>query len=208
MADKETSRVEAFSDGVFAIAITLLILEIRVPHLPSEAGNGALAGALRALWPSFLAFVGSFGAILTMWINHHEFFKLLHRVDRPFMYANGFLLLLVTFVPFPTAVVAAYLDRPGAQAAMAFYCGTYVLISAAYNLLWYVGARDRRLIRDGVPDRALRRIRNAYLAGSPIYLLATAAAFWSPLVAFALCTGLWVLWARLDYSWRPAREGS
>jgi len=200
MADKETSRVEAFSDGVFAIAITLLILEIRVPHLPPEAGSGALAAALRALWPSFVAFVASFGAILTMWINHHEFFRFLHRVDRPFLYSNGFLLLLVTFVPFPTALVAAYLDRPGAEAAMAFYCGTYVLINVAYNLLWYTGARERRLVRDGVPEKALRRIRNSYLMAFPIYLGATLVSFWSPLAGFALCTGLWVFWALLRYA--------
>ena len=165
---RETARVEAFSDGVFAIAITLLILEIRVPHLPLEAGNAELGAALRALWPSFLTFAGTFGAILTMWINHHGFFDLLKRVDRRFLYANGLLLLLITFVPFPTALLAAYLDRPGANVASAFYCATYVAINVAYNLLWFTAARDRRLIRpsvDGPHRHAAEAARQRVEAG-------------------------------------------
>ena len=173
---RETARVEAFSDGVFAIAITLLILEVRVPHLPLEAGDRELGAALRALWPSFLTFAGTFGAILTMWINHHGFFDLLERVDRRFLYANGLLLLLITFVPFPTALLAAYLERPGANVASAFYCATYVAINVAYNLLWFTAARDHRLIRPDVPGEVLLRIRRAYLLGFPVYLLAVVAA--------------------------------
>ena len=106
--EKETSRVEAFSDGVFAIAITLLILEIKVPHL---------LHALLAEWPSLLAFVLSFSAVLVMWINHHGLFNLMQTIDRRSLVANGLLLLLVTFVPFPTAVLAAYIDQEAAHAA-------------------------------------------------------------------------------------------
>ena len=99
MAEKETGRVEAFSDGVFAIAITLLILEIKVPKLSHDSPPAALARALLDLWPSFLAFLLSFFAILIMWINHHGLFNMVRRVSPGFLYANGFLLLFVSFVP-------------------------------------------------------------------------------------------------------------
>ena len=94
MAEKETGRVEAFSDGVFAIAITLLILEIKVPKLSARQPTGGARPGAPRLWPSFLAFLLSFFAILIMWINHHGLFNLVRRVSPGFLYANGFLLLL------------------------------------------------------------------------------------------------------------------
>ena len=109
---ESSTRVEAFSDGVFAIAITLLILEIKVPH---GIDHGELWAGLRALWPSFVAFFLSFFVILIMWVNHHELLRLVRGVGYPFFFANGFVLLTVTFVPFPTAVLAEYLGTPQAR---------------------------------------------------------------------------------------------
>lgn len=119
----DTDRTEAFSDGVFAIAITLLILEIRIPDLGTGDAGPGLWVALAALWPSYLAFALSFFTILIMWINHHEIMRLVRRVDYPFFFANGLVLLTVTFVPFPTAVLARHLATSEATAAVAFYCG-------------------------------------------------------------------------------------
>ncbi|MGI8744989.1 MAG: TMEM175 family protein [Bryobacteraceae bacterium] len=117
----DTSRLEAFSDGVFAVAITLLILEIKVPQLNhATAGSADLIRALLAQWPSLLAFVISFTSILTMWVNHHEMFGVITQVSRGVLFANGLLLLLITFVPFPTAVLAAYLTHEPARGAAAF----------------------------------------------------------------------------------------
>src|SRR5205823_8450239 len=107
-----TARVEAFSDGVFAIAITLLILEIRVP--PAGGAGGLWAGLL-ALWPSYVAFLVSFFVVLVMWVNHHELMRLVRVVTYPLLFANGLLLLTVTFVPFPTAVLAQHLATPEAR---------------------------------------------------------------------------------------------
>ena len=96
--EKETGRLEAFSDGVFAIAITLLILEI---HVPKEVEKGGLAPALLAEWPSYLAFVSSFAIIGIMWINHHRMFEFVRRIDQTLLLLNGLLLLAITFIPFP-----------------------------------------------------------------------------------------------------------
>jgi uncharacterized membrane protein len=195
---KETARVEAFSDGVFAIAITLLILEIKVPHLPSGAGSRELLHALLAEWPSLLAFVLSFTAVLVMWINHHGLFNLIQTIDRRSLFANGLLLLLITFVPFPTAVLAAYIDQEAANAA-AVYCGTYVLICLAYNLLWHSTAIDRRLVEAQVSQTHINSIRRAYLIALPIYLVATVVALFSAFAGLAISSSLWVLWALLNY---------
>ncbi len=134
--EKETGRLEAFSDGVFAVAITLLVLNLVVPDLPSRSETPAvLTAALGREWPSYLAFVTSFGTILIMWVNHHALFKLVRRSDTLFMFANGFLLLLVTAVPFATALVARYLVTPAAPTACAVYAGGFAVVNIAFNLL-------------------------------------------------------------------------
>jgi len=197
-AEKETGRVEAFSDGVFAIAITLLILEIKVPHFDGAASNAQLLRALLDLWPSYVAFLLSFFAILIMWINHHGLFRLIHRVDTPFLYANGAMLLLVTFVPFPTALLAAYLGQPGEHAATAYYCGTFVLVSIAFNVFWMV-ASGRGLLKRGVPDTHVAKIRDAYRFGLLVYVAAALLALWLPVLGLGLCLSLWIFWIVLDY---------
>ncbi len=195
---ESTGRVEAFSDGVFAIAITLLILEIRLPGPGGPAGNAGLWAGLAALWPSFLAFLLSFFVILIMWINHHELMRLVRTVDYPFLFANGFLLLFVTFVPFPTAVLARNLATDRSAAAAAFYCGTFIPISLTWGLLFLTIVR-RGLLRPQVHASTVARIRRAYTAGPAVYALATAVAFFRPVVGLALNTSLWLLWIRLCY---------
>jgi uncharacterized membrane protein len=192
--EKETGRIEAFSDGVFAIAITLLVLELKVPHLPEDAGRGALAAALLRQWPSYLAFVTSFFTILIMWANHHAIFNLVHKTDAEFLFANGFLLLLVTVVPFPTALLAEYLTKPGAPVAAAVYAGTFVVAGLAYNVLWRSAIRGRRLLKSHVREETLQDMTRRYRIGVPLYLAATAAAFVSVAVTVAICVGLWIFW--------------
>ena len=103
---KELQRIEAFSDGVFAIASTLLILEITVPHVDDVMHPGALWPALKAEWPSFVAYLLSFESILIAWAGHHRALNAMVRSSKAFLFANGFLLLTITFMPFPTAVLA------------------------------------------------------------------------------------------------------
>jgi uncharacterized membrane protein len=196
--EKETGRVEAFSDGVFAIAITLLVLEFKVPHLPQEASSRELFRALLDLWPSMVAFLASFVAILIMWINHHGLFRLIHKTDSRFLFANGFMLLMVTFVPFPTAVLAAYLGRPGEHAAAALYIGTFVVTSIAFNVFWAT-ATKRRLLKRSVPDAVVVRIRNAYRFGLAVYVASTLLALWNASLGLAACLSLWIYWSVLEY---------
>jgi len=192
---RETGRVEAFSDGVFAIAITLLVLELKVPHQPDGGGSGRLAKALLDEWPSYLGFVTSFVTILIMWVSHHRMFSYIRRADPPFLFANGLLLFVVTLVPFPTAVLAEYFETTGAPTAGAFYAGTFVLGAVAYNVLWRVAiGRGGRLLRSGVSQEHIDELTASYKVGVPVYLIATAAAFVSVHATIAICLGLWVYW--------------
>lgn len=192
--EKETGRIEAFSDGVFAIAITLLVLELKVPHLPDGGAGGSLARALAAQWPSYVSLVTSFFTILVMWANHHAIFTLVRKVDAPFLYANGLLLLVVTVVPFPTALLADYFEKPGGRVAAAVYAGTYVMAGVAYNLLWRTAISGRRLLKAGVSEDRIADITRSYRLGVPGYLAAAAGAFVSVHVTLAICVALLVVW--------------
>ena len=206
--EKETSRVEAFSDGVFAIALTLLILGIQVPSLNSFTANDKLFHALINLWPSYFAFILSFLAVLIMWINHHGFFKYLRRINTPFLFANGFLLLMVTFINFPTAILAKYINSPAFNIASAFYCGSMVLISIAFNLLWFSAAYNRKLVRDEVSDGLIIKIRNAYWLGFFIYFTAFIISFFFPFLGLFICISLWIFWTLLSYDKKRIKPSS
>jgi len=197
--EKETTRVEAFSDGVFAIALTLLIFTIKVPDLDDFATKEKLYLSLINLWPSYLAFLLSFTAVLIMWINHHGFFKYLRKINNSFLYANGFLLLTVTFINFPTAVLAKYFDTPADNIAAAFYCGSILLINIAYNLLWFSSAYKRRLVKDEISDALIIKIRNAYWFGFIIYLAAFIISFFLPHLGLFISVIFWSFWLALDY---------
>jgi uncharacterized membrane protein len=125
---KESSRIEAFSDGVFAIAITLLVLEI-ITTLHPDSEDGLIKNLLHH-WQSFLAFTIGFITILICWINHHIALEYVKKVDTAFMWVNGFLLFLVTITPFSTAILAGYLDKEG-ETALAIFGFNYILISIA-----------------------------------------------------------------------------
>lgn len=172
--DSETGRVEAFSDGVFAIAITLLILEIKIP----KPADGALAGQLLKQWPSYFAFLISFAFIGVMWINHHRLFTHIKRCDDVLLILNLLLLLGVTVVPFPTAVLASHIRYPGQRTAALLYNGVYVFIAIVFNLLWrYAVSRNHHLLGRQVDVEAVRRISKQYAFGPLCYLLCAAIAW-------------------------------
>jgi uncharacterized membrane protein len=172
---RETNRVEAFSDGVFAIAITLLILEIKVPD--DVAPPATLAQALAHQWPSYLAFVTSFFTILIMWVNHHRLFTHIGRCDDRLLFYNGLLLLGVAVLPFPTALVAEYLGHAGQTTAASVYNGTLIAIAICFNLLWRSASRNGRLLYEDHDRDAARHITESYRYGPLWYVVALALEF-------------------------------
>lgn len=171
----ETSRLEAFSDGVFAIAMTLLVLEIRVP----ESQGVRLAPAVIHLWPSFLAFAASFFEIGVMWVNHHRLFSVIGTTDQRLLLWNTLLLFGIAFLPFPTALMARHLTTDDAWVAAVLYNATLFCIALAFHFLWRHASHDRRLIDADVDQVSVDGITNQYRFGPWIYLAALIALSWN-----------------------------
>ena len=174
-----TSRLETFSDGVFAIAATLLVLSVRAPV-------GHLSSGLRHIWPSYAGYAVSFLTIGIMWVNHHTVFEQIGRVDRTFLCINVVFLIAGAFVPFPTELVAAHLRDSGAEAAGLAYGFTLTVMASLYSALWFYAALSRRLLRADADSRVVRGITRSYLPGPLIYLSATLVTFASPTASVAL----------------------
>ena len=171
----ESGRVEAFSDGVFAIAITLLILEIKVPETGEHEG---LWHALGAQWPSYAAYVVSFLVIGIMWINHHQVFTHVVRVDRTLMFLNLLVLMVVAAVPWPTAMLAEYLrEEDTSHVAAAVYSIVMVAMALTFQALWWHLTRTGHLFDSRVDVEAARRTRVRFAVGSLAYPATVALAF-------------------------------
>lgn len=183
---KETGRVEAFSDGVFGIAITLLVLDIKVPRIAELAGRSTLADALFRQWPTYISYVLSFLTVLIMWTNHHRLFRVIRRTNHTFLILNGLLLMFVTLVPFPTAVLAEHFAQPGATTAAALLSGTFVMIAVLFNVLWRYAAHQGRLLAHG-HEHETGSITRQYRFGPLMYLAAFALAFVNVPASVGLC---------------------
>lgn len=169
----ETARVEAFSDGVFAVAITLLILEIKVPGY-----DGDLGAKLLLQWPSYLAFVISFAFIGVMWINHHRLFTHIRKSDDTLLILNLALMFSVCIVPFTTALLAAHIGHPGARTAVIVYDAAYLCVALFFNLLWrYAASRDGHLLAIDLDREVADKITQQYNYGPVAYMIAIALAW-------------------------------
>ena len=179
-----TRRLEAFADGVFAIAATLLILNV---DAQVGEGSGAIGHRLLQIWPSYIAYAVSFVTIGIIWSNHHTVMGQLGRVNRVFLLQNVFLLMCVAFLPFPTRLVAEHLrDRHDLQPAALAYGATMTVMAVCYIALWIYAAGGRRLLREDSDPRTVSGITRSYLPGAPLYLTATLVALASPLASVAL----------------------
>jgi TMEM175 potassium channel family protein len=176
-----TGRLETFADGVFAIAATLLIIDVSV-----EAEGDRLARELAHSWPQYAAYAVSFLTIGIIWVNHHACFAQIDRTDRRFLFINVGFLMCVAFIPFPTRLVAEHLRDDGARAAAVAYGVTLTLTAVFFSLFWFYAATGRRLIRADADQRVVSGISRSYLPGIPIYAIATAVAFVSAWVAVAM----------------------
>jgi uncharacterized membrane protein len=167
----ETTRIEAFSDGMFAIAITLLILEIKVPG----AEQGRLAAGLMHQWPSYLAFFLSFFYMGVMWMNHHRMFTHIRRSSDTLLILNLLLLLGVTAVPFPTAVLAAHLGTPDQRTAAVLYNSVFIVIAIFFNVLWRYAVSRQLLDKSLAASAAM--ISRQYAVGPLMYAVCLVLAY-------------------------------
>lgn len=191
---RELRRIEAFSDGVFAIACTLLVLEITVPYVDEAARPGGLWPALQKLWPSFLAYLISFESIFVAWAAHHRFLAVLERSSKPFLYANGLLLVTITFVPFPTAVLAEYIVTPQANVAVMLYSATQLALNLGF-VVWLASMlRPVRLLPAAWGPAAVKKVVGQTLSGTAVYVATTIIAYWFPIAGLVVIVGVQVLW--------------
>jgi uncharacterized membrane protein len=192
--EKETGRIEAFSDGVFAIALTLLVLDIKVPEL-EQVELTSLATELVHSLPNVIAFAASFFFVLVMWINHHRLFTVIRRADNNLMLLNGLLLFGVTLVPFPTAVAAEYIGTKDAVTAVFIYNGWFFIVAIFFNLLWWYASVRYRLFED-LPNKDLAaHISRQYSFGPLAYLVGILLAFIHPYLGLAINVGMAIFFA-------------
>jgi len=178
-----TGRLETFADGVFAIAATLLILNVDAQIRRDTPDLGA---SLLHIWPSYVAYAASFVTIGIMWINHHTIMTQVERADRRFLMANIGLLMCIAFFPFTTRLVAEHVRGSGAEAAALAYGLTAVATAIMFNLTWFYAALGKRLLRRDADQAVVQGITRSYIPGPWIYLGATLVAFVSPVTSIVL----------------------
>ena len=196
--NKSLVRLAAFSDGVFAIAITLLILEIKVPPIDSIHSVSDLVNSIFHLWPSFFAFLYSFGGILVQWIFHHNILNLLDKTSRPFLYTNGFLLLTIVFFPFPTALLAEYINTDYAMPAVVFYGSVSVINALAWFLFYRSLDKPKALRTSAFSNELLNKIKKSNYSSLVIYTTTTILAVWFPYIALIINVAVWLIWVSLS----------
>jgi len=180
-------RLATLVDGIFAIAITLLALEVTVPVVKEAAGGSDLAAELVDQWPSYAAYAVTFFLVGAYWINHHRMFNLLKGVNHTFLTLNILFLMAIAIVPFPNALVAEYLKDPELRGvAAAVYGLAMFFLAVMFNVVWWYAGWRQRLIKPGADPVLVRKVLNSYLVGPAAYLVGVALSLMAPLVSLAL----------------------
>jgi uncharacterized membrane protein len=186
--EKETGRLEAFSDGVFAVAITLLVLNIKIPEQLLVSNRDVWSTLFGSgQWPMLAAYVSSFATIGIMWINHHRLFNQIKRSDTGLMLLNLLLLLVIVFIPVPTALLAQSLGgNQTLSAAAVIYSGTNTLLAICFNLLWRYASHNNRLLSRNTDPRSVSAISRQYMFGPLLYLITLGLAYVSTLACIVV----------------------
>lgn len=180
------SRVEAFSDGVFAIIVTLLVLEIKVPHLAHPESVRELSEALTALLPKIMSWVISFLIVCVIWVNHHRILSQVEHLTHGFFWLNALLLLWCSFIPFPTALLGDYFSNP--LAAFVFGC-ILAMMSLTFSLIRLYALQNKAILKPGVNVKVFRQaIIRSVIVGPVLYLAGGLLAFVHPWLSIALFT--------------------
>jgi uncharacterized membrane protein len=203
VASLSTTRLEAFSDGVFAVAITLLVLNLQVPQLASAS---ELVSRLGALWPKLLSYALSFVIVGIYWVAHHNTFHYIQHSDRNLLWLNILLMMCIVFIPFPTALLGEY---PEQRVSVIIYAGTLVITGLVLQSLWWYATSRYRLVDRNIDPRLVQRATRRNLTAPLIYLLAIGISLVSvpaSLVLFLLVPVYYILPGRIDRHWaqRPA----
>ena len=200
--ERETGRIEAFSDGVFAIAVTLLVLDIKVPD--TKADQGTLMNELLIQWPEYLSYVTSFLVIGIIWTNHHNTFKYIIRSNNILLLLNIIYLMFIAFIPYPTELLSEYIqfDEDG-RTASKIYSGTMAATSIIYGLMWWYASSNYRLIDITITSETIRKINKMNVMGIMLYMAAFFLSFWNAyfsLIIYFILTVLYLFpdWKRKD----------
>ena len=183
-----TQRLEAFSDGVFAIAITLLILEIKIPHESDIEKFGSLSWYLLNMWPSMLAYVLSFIIIGIYWANHHYLFKLFKRTDHTFNIINVLFLMSISFLPYPTAILGDFAtDHEQGAFAVTFYTIGIYLPALMWLIIWLYASYKGRLTDTRLKKSFIAKLTKLFILSNILYITAIVVSFFNKGAALAIC---------------------
>jgi uncharacterized membrane protein len=183
---RELDRIVFFSDAVFAIAITLLVLDIHVPEIPERLVDEQLPGRLLALWPKYLSYVLSFVVILMYWMAHHITFRAIKRYDRTLIWLNSLFLMCIAFLPFPTSLLGEYGDN---QLAVAIYAASVAVARLLLTAVWWYASSGHRLIDESFPESTIRIYLVRGLAVALAFVISIGISFFSVSAA----TYFWIL---------------
>jgi uncharacterized membrane protein len=189
----------------FSIAITLLVIEIGVPHLGNGAEDTTLFGALIEQWSSYLGYVISFLQIGVVWANHHNRFTYIVRSDHVFLFLNILFLMCVAFIPFPTALLAEYIESQERTTAVAVYNGTLALTAVFFTLLWYYAANGYRLVDRNLNPVTLRAMTRRYIVGMALHVATFALTFVNVVLSLVLVVGLALLFVLPEPESQPGK---
>ncbi len=178
-----TERVNAFSDGVFAIAITLLVLDIKSPSTWRITSDAELASSIGALWPRYAAYVQSFLVIGVYWVAHHSLMTFLRRVDRVFLWLNNLFLLCVAFIPFPASLLGSFTAY---RTSSLVYGTTLVVTGMTLYATWRYASRGNRLLAPDFPVLHRRSITKRILIAPLLYIVAMLVSFVQPMLCIVL----------------------
>jgi uncharacterized membrane protein len=195
-----------FCDGVFAIAITLLILEIKVPAVQTVNTVGDVWHAIGHLWPSFFAFVLSFTIILISWIGHNNLLLLVDKTSSQFQLANGYFMFTIVLMPFSTAFMAEYLDTALAQPAIFFFCLNSLLHNTGWLLLHRSIVRPVSLLKSARAMEAHKKARKGAQYGFVIYSSLVFLALWLPRLTLVIAVSTWIYWLYLSIEVKKGEE--
>ena len=199
------ARLEMFCDGVFAIALTLLIIDIKIPATPRINNIAGLWLALINIVPSIFAFVLSFAVIFITWVNHHNAFKLASKTSPAFIYANGLLLLSVVFIPFPTSLIGEYILTDHAAPAVIVYNLVLILQSLAWALICTAGLKGN-LAKSEKAIQQVRKNRTYAYFSVVVYSILAVLSVWFPLPVLITTMLLWILWLVIGINIKPGEE--